>query len=129
MKPLQIIALISIAMLVACVAPAVKTETENRGKTLFNDPQLGGGTSGRSCGTCHPDGKGLERIVGMKEWKTPAGDIKTVEEVVNICITMALTGKALDVESGEMKDLVSYINTLKPNVEKAKKKRKSVPGC
>ncbi|MGO9613488.1 MAG: hypothetical protein ACLPX5_10685 [Dissulfurispiraceae bacterium] len=33
-----------------------------KGKALFNDPKLGGGTSGKSCNTCHPVGKGLEGV-------------------------------------------------------------------
>jgi cytochrome c5 len=126
MKSLKIIALFSlvVAMLVACVVPVSDPKPEDRGKLLFNDPKLGGGTSGSSCNSCHPKGKGLERIAGKKEWKTRTGDIKTVEEVTNICITMALRGTALDVNSQQMKDLVSYINTLKK-----KKRSKAAVGC
>ncbi len=121
MKLFKLIALIVIAIMVACVSPAVNPTPEGRGKALFNDPKLGNGASGRSCSTCHPDGRGLERIAGKKEWKTPGGDIKTVEEVINICVVVALEGTVLDVKSGQMKDLVSYINTLKPKADKVYK--------
>ena len=129
MKSLKIIALISIAMLFASAVLAMHHTPEDRGKTLFNDTKLGGGTSGKSCGTCHPDGKGLEGIGSKKEWKTPGGEFKSLEEAVNICITMALKGTALDVKSEQMKDLVSYLKTIKPMADTGKKKGKAAVGC
>lgn len=83
-----------------------------RGKALFNDPKLG--TNNATCNTCHPNGKGLEKASapGKKEWKTPGGIYKTLEEAVNICITMALKGKPIDSKSQEMMDLVAYIKSL-----------------
>ena len=83
-----------------------------KGKALFNDPKLG--TNNATCGQCHPDGKGLEKAgaTGKKEWKTPAGVQKNLEEAINICITMALKGKALDNKSQQMQDLVAYIKSL-----------------
>src|SRR5512141_564676 len=114
MKSLKIIALISIAMLVASAVFAMHHTPEDRGKTLFNDPKLGGGTSGKSCSTCHPDGKGLEGVGSKKRWKTPGGEFTSLEEATNVCITMALKGKALDVKSEQMKDLVSYMKSIKP---------------
>jgi len=101
---------------------------EDRGKAMFNDPKFSGGTSGKSCSTCHPDGKGLEGVAGKKEWKTPGGSIKSLEEAVNICITMALKGKALDVKSDQMKDIVSYLKSLK-GPEAAAPKKKAPVGC
>ncbi len=119
MKLLKITALIAIAMmLLASTVFAIEHRHEDRGKMLFYDPNLGGGTSGRSCATCHPDGKGLEGVGDKKGWKTPGGEFKTLEEAVNICITMALQGKALDVNSQQMKDLVSYLKTFKPESQR-----------
>ncbi len=92
-----------------------------RGKALFNDPKLG--TNGSTCGTCHPNGKGLENS-GEKEkteWKTPGGIHKSLEEAINMCITMALKGTARDNKSQDMQDLVAYINSL--GKEAPKKKR------
>jgi cytochrome c len=128
MKSMKIIALIAIATLLASAVLAMHHTPEDRGKTLFNDTKLGGGTAEKSCGTCHPDGKGLEGISGKKMWKTPGGEFKTIEEAVNICITMALKGTALDVKSDQMKDLVSYLNTLKAKDAKPAKKKGAV-GC
>lgn len=120
MKSLKIFALVVIAMLLAAVVFAAQLTAEDRGKALFNDTKLGSGTTGKSCGSCHPDGKGLEKTGGMAEEKIP--------EMVNNCISNALKGTALDVKSEQMQDLVSYIKSIKPKtVEKPKRKR--VVGC
>ena len=96
---------------------------------MFNDTRLAGGTSGRSCSTCHLEGKGLEGVGDKKEWKTPGGEFKSLEETINICITMANKGTALDVKSEQMKDLVSYIKSIKPKEDITTKKKKPVMGC
>ncbi|MBI5666016.1 MAG: c-type cytochrome [Nitrospirae bacterium] len=83
-----------------------------KGKALFNDPKSFGGTV--SCSSCHPDGKGLGKagMKGRTEWKNPAGTYKSLEEAINVCITAANKGKAIDVKSQEMKDMVAYIRSL-----------------
>jgi cytochrome c len=83
-----------------------------KGKAMFNDTKLG--TNGSTCNSCHPDGKGLEKSgeKGKKEWRTPGGAQKSLEDAINICITMALKGKALDKKSQDMQDLVAYIKSL-----------------
>jgi cytochrome c len=129
MKSLKIVALVAISMLLASAVLAMNHTPEDRGKALFNDPKLGGGTSGKSCATCHADGKGLEAVGGKKEWKTPGGETKSLEDAINICITMALQGKALDVKSEQMKDLVAYLNSIKPKADAVKKKSKAAVGC
>ncbi len=102
-----------------------------KGKALFNDPKLGGGTSGKSCNSCHPDGKGL--MGGKKEYVTPAPGggkktHKTLEEAINWCIEMALKGKAIDPKGEDMANIVSYINSLKATPKKEPTKKK-VEGC
>lgn len=74
-----------------------------KGKILFNDPKLGGGTAGNSCNSCHPDGKGLEK----------ATDRKDLVKMVNLCIENALKGKAIDPKSEDMANLVAYLKSLK----------------
>ncbi|MCF8383555.1 MAG: cytochrome C [Chlorobium sp.] len=76
------------------------------GKKLFNDPALGGSTNSMSCNSCHPSGKGLEHA-----WKNPK-----LAETINVCITGQLTGKALPLDSMEMRSLVLYIRSLKSPV-------------
>jgi cytochrome c5 len=128
MRSTKLIAVIAVVMLVASSALAMHHTPEDRGKALFNDPKLGGGTSGNSCNTCHPNGKGLEGVANKKEWKNPGGTFKSLEEAVNVCIEMALKGKPLDVNSEQMKDLISYLKSLKAQGSSAPAKKPSV-GC
>ncbi|MBI4849656.1 MAG: c-type cytochrome [Nitrospirae bacterium] len=90
-----------------------------KGKALFNDPKAFGGST--SCSSCHPDGKGLEKsgMEGKKDWKNPAGTFKSLEETINVCITMANKGKAIDTKSQEMKDVIAYIKSLGKEMKKA----------
>lgn len=85
-----------------------------KGKALFNDPKFAEGTSGKSCNSCHPDGKGLEKagLKGRKEWKNPGGTWLSLQDANNVCIILANKGKAIDPKSVEMKDLVAYIKSL-----------------
>ena len=71
-----------------------------KGKALFNDPKLG--TTGKSCNSCHPAGKGLEK----------SGSRPDLTDVINGCITIPLKGKAIDAKSAEMESLVLYIKSL-----------------
>jgi len=75
--------LFSLMLVVVCMASTVIAMNQtpvDRGKALFNDPKLGGGTSGNSCNTCHPDGKGLAGASTKMAWKTPGGAFKTLED-------------------------------------------------
>ncbi|MGC1456215.1 MAG: hypothetical protein WA946_13600 [Nitrospirota bacterium] len=128
MKSLKIIALVAIAMLLASAVVAMNHTPEDRGKALFNDTKLGGGTAGKSCNTCHPDGKGLEGVGSKTMWKNPGGEFKSLEEAINVCITLANKGKALDVKSEQMKDLVSYLKSI-PSKGAAPAKKKAAVGC
>jgi len=74
--------------------------TIDKGKALFNDPKLG--TAGKSCNTCHNDGKGMEKAAAKKD----------LEIMINSCITGALKGKALDVKSADMQSLVLYLKSF-----------------
>lgn len=126
MKGLKIVLLvILIAVLGAGMAFAAGASVK-KGKALFNDPKLG--TAGNSCNTCHPEGKGLEGAGAKKEWKTPGGAHKTLEEAVNTCIGMALKGKALGVKSDKMQSLVKYIKSFGEKKPAAMKK-KPMTGC
>jgi mono/diheme cytochrome c family protein len=83
-----------------------------KGKELFNNPKLAGGTTGKSCSSCHPNGKGLEEAGGRKVWHMMGKPYHTLEGVINYDIETALHGKALDPKSQEMQDLVAYIKSL-----------------
>ena len=89
----------------ASLAMAMDGASPDRGKQLFTSTQLG--TSGKSCNSCHPGGKGLE--------KAAAHDTGELGEIVNQCIKTPLKGKALDPASAELKSLIMYIKTLAPS--------------
>lgn len=108
---LVLFALIMCGLVFSSVLAAGDVE---KGKALFDDPKAFGGTSGKACSTCHPDGKGLEKAgaMGRTDWKNPAGQWTSLEDAVNACITMANKGNALDPKSREMKNVVAYIKSL-----------------
>lgn len=76
--------------------------TLERGRALFSDIQLG--TTGKSCATCHPDGKKF-KMMGST-------DSEEIAATINACIAGPLKGKKLDLESVEMKSLVLYLKSL-----------------
>ena len=111
MKVLKIMILSMIVLgLVFSTAFAMKHMPEESGKTLFNDAKFAGGV--KACNSCHPDGKGLEKAGGKKEFKIMGKSQKNLEEAVNFCIENATKGKAIDVKSEQMKDIVAYIKSL-----------------
>ena len=84
-----------------------------KGKTFFNDNNLGKGTAGKSCNSCHPGGKGLEASGEKKEFNIMGEKQNSLVEAVNFCIVNALKGTAIDPDGQDMKDIVSYIKSLK----------------
>lgn len=73
-----------------------------KGKQLFTSKELG--TSGKSCSSCHPDGKKLEGIGSTADEELAA--------TINACIAGPLKGKKLDPESSDMKALVLYLRSF-----------------
>jgi cytochrome c553 len=92
-----------------------------KGKALFNNVKFAGGTAGKSCNSCHPGGKGLEQAGDKKDFSLGGKMQKSLEEAINVCIVMANKGKAIDLKSDRMKDLVAYIKSLKPIAAAEKK--------
>ncbi|MBA3015292.1 MAG: hypothetical protein KKD63_15785 [Proteobacteria bacterium] len=91
----------------------------DKGKALFESPTLGGGTTGKSCVTCHPGGKNLSPDLAEKG---------NLAEFVNMCIERPLGGKAIAVDGEEMQDLIAYMKSLVAKPAK-KKTPKKVEGC
>jgi cytochrome c len=84
-----------------------------RGKKLFEDPKLGGGTTGRSCVTCHKGGARLGKDLFKKDHYTIMGQEKSsIEDVVNVCIENPLGGHSIDPEGKDMQDLIAYMKVL-----------------
>jgi mono/diheme cytochrome c family protein len=122
---LMIIISLSFALAYAANTP------EERGKALFSDPALGGGTSGKSCNSCHTNGKGLEKLAESQEIVMKGKKMENIETTINFCIVNALKGKGIDPKSEQMKDLVAYVKSLKGKTPAAEapKKKKAATGC
>lgn len=88
--------------LVSSLALAADGPSMERGKELFHSTKLG--SNGKSCATCHRDGKNLERAATYDEGQ--------LAETINQCIENPLKGHALDPASRDMKSLIIYIKTF-----------------
>lgn len=107
----------------------VYAENADKGKALFESPTFGGGTTGKTCNTCHEGGKGLgSDLFDRQQFTIMGSDKKTLAEVINVCIENPLGGKAIDPQGEEMQDVIAYMKTLtaKPAPKKA---RKQIEGC
>lgn len=87
-----------------------------KGKALFNDPKLGGGKTGKSCNSCHPDGKGLETFIEENENESTGIKSKTPEEAVNMCIKSPMKGAGMDLKGEDMVNVITYLKSLKKPV-------------
>jgi len=118
------IVLLSLIALGLIFSYAFAASDTDKGKALFNDVKFAGGTAGKSCNSCHPGGKGLEKAGDKKDFSLGGKMQKSLEEALNVCIVMANKGKAIDVKSDRMKELVAYIKSLKPVAAAEKPERK-----
>jgi cytochrome c len=104
--------MLMLVIALACsFAFAMSHTPEDRGKALFSDPKFAGGQ--KACNECHTNGKGLENAADKKEFNIMGKKQKGLEEAVNFCIVNSNKGKAIDVKSEQMKDMVAYIKSLK----------------
>jgi cytochrome c len=127
MKTLRLALFSALALLfILSAGLAMKDEAVEQGKAHFNDPKFAGGTAEKSCATCHPDGGGMDKAAAKKEWKDSEGNVKTLEDMVNMCIVGALEGKAIDKDSEEMKDVVAYIKSFKKEAKMEKEVEKEM---
>lgn len=100
-----------------------------KGKALFESPTLGGGTTGKSCQSCHKEGKNLGAdLFERKHYRLMGMAKSSVAEIVNTCIEKPMGGKAIDLNGEEMQDLLAYMQTLTAKQAKTKQASK-VEGC
>jgi len=112
--PIMVV-LLTLFVISIAIAAIPQEASLDKGKALFNDPKLG--TTGKSCNSCHPDGKGLDK----------AGEKSNLENILNSCITKGLKGKAVDVKSVEMQSLVLYVKSF--GAKKPAATKKPQVGC
>ena len=85
----------------------------DKGKALFESPILGGGTTGKTCKSCHKGGRNFGSDLFDRKKLTIMGTAKDdLAGVINFCIERPLGGKAIDPKGEEMNDLMSYMKTL-----------------
>ncbi|KJU86791.1 cytochrome c family protein [Candidatus Magnetobacterium bavaricum] len=110
MKVVRLIVL-GLFVLGITILPAFAGDAKN-GKKLFNDSKFAGATANKSCSSCHPDGKGIEGAGAKQKFTVMGKDAASLEDVVNMCIEMAMKGKPILKDSVEMQDVVAYIKSL-----------------
>lgn len=89
----------SLFFLLAVQGQANEAPSLSLGKTLFESTELG--TKGKSCQTCHSQGKGLDMIGDFND--------EELKDIINACLRDALGGKLISVESQEMVALHDYV--------------------
>lgn len=72
------------------------------GMLLFHDPALGGSRNEKSCNTCHPDGRGLERATRRSN----------MTEIIKSCILGPMDGNRVDARRIDLRSLKMYIESL-----------------
>ncbi len=93
----------------------------HHGKLLFESPALGGGTSGKTCLTCHEHGRNFSpETMSKKQYLVMGNPVASLAEVINFCIEVALRGEAIAENGEEMNDLLAYLPVfIKNNSTKA----------
>jgi len=113
-----------LAIVSALTVPVAYADILN-GKKLFNNPKFAGSRNDKSCNSCHPDGRGVEKAWNKTKFSIMGREKDSLEDTVNLCISMALKGKPIRKDSRQMNDIVQYIKSLKGK----KFKRKVIRGC
>lgn len=82
-------------------------------------------TNGMNCQNCHLDagtkifGNNYSAVASTyPKFRARSGSIESIEKRVNDCVERSLNGKALNIESKEMKAIIAYIKWLGKNVAK-----------
>ena len=78
------------------------------GEELWTDASLG--TSGVSCSVCHPNGKDL-RVGPWPKFIKMAGDIITLDQMINFCMMNPMKAKPLSWNHQKMTALAHYVST------------------
>ncbi len=83
------------------------------GHQLYTDPTLGGGSTGKTCQTCHESGRDLQpNLVHRRHFDVMGLTMTSAAEVVNFCIEVTLRGEGIDPQSKKMIDLLAYLEYL-----------------
>lgn len=101
--------LAAVSVLLAATGSSLGADARH-GKALFASPDLGGGTSGKTCLTCHEHGRDLSpETLAKKSYLVMGNPIGSLAGVINFCIEVALRGEAIPENGEEMNDLLAYL--------------------
>jgi cytochrome c2 len=107
------ISIFTAALLIAGGLSFAYAANIDKGKALFESPTLGGGTTGKSCKTCHAGGRNFGADLFERKQLTIMGKkVTDVAAIINVCIEKPLGGTAIDTNGEEMQDLIAYMKTL-----------------
>lgn len=110
------------AFTIALAAGNCLAADAKHGKLLFESPTFGGGTSGKTCLTCHEKGRDFSpETLTRKTYTIMGNPAANLSGVINFCIEVALRGEAIPENGEEMQDLIAYLSVfIKENSEKPK---------
>lgn len=110
------------AFTIALAAGNCLAADAKHGKLLFESPTFGGGTSGKTCLTCHEKGRDFSpETLTRKTYTIMGNPAANLSGVINFCIEVALRGEAIPENGEEMQDLIAYLPVfIKENSEKPK---------
>lgn len=100
------IALFAAAALCPGVLADERSDALAKGAKLFADPALG--ANGKSCSTCHGDGKvwaGKPRFP-----KVAVGGLHTLDQAIQICIANALGAKPIPWDDARLTALAVFVD-------------------
>lgn len=108
--------LLAVFFLFPATAEISLAADSQHGKLLFESPDLGGGTSGKTCLTCHEHGRNFSAETLTRKTYTIMGNpAASLAEVINFCIEVALRGEAIPETGPEMNDLIAYLSVFIKN--------------
>ncbi|MFH1217388.1 MAG: cytochrome c peroxidase [Pseudomonadota bacterium] len=102
MKKMSAVLILSLIAVCFSLPAQAEEPSLELGKQLFNNPGLGASTNDKSCNSCHPDGKGLEKADANQQ----------LTQIINKCIKGPMQGEGINEETVAMKSLKLYLQSL-----------------
>ena len=102
MTKIKIVLVLAVGLVLCSYSAYAEKPSVEHGEKLFNNPGLGGSKNATSCGTCHPEGKNLEK----------AGTNPRLAAMVNRCIQGPLRGEEINENTEAMESIKMYIQSL-----------------
>ncbi len=102
MTKIKIVLVLAVGLVLCSYSAWAGKPSVELGEKLFNQPGLGASENATSCGSCHPQGKGMEK----------AGANPQLAAMINRCIQGPLKGEEINEKTEAMESLKMYIKSL-----------------